>query len=782
MAPDPRRIPGTQVTAFAHQVTNLAECSRRYGANKKKKRLIGTVLNIDQRQTKTGRTSVYIVAKYDLGGGTMKEAAIHLGGIKVHTPPEAESVAAGTVDAVPVSGATPTDAQAMELEESTIATSTIDQQPPIPQGNSIDRNNSDAADTSIHAPGEEVPIQAEEEETQQPQPTTNNTANIAPPPSPQTRTQTRTPNEFSARTEIATLHGTTWYECAAAVNRPMNGRVPVKKWGIRTVTGEILSEGSDTSKTYSRLDYFLFFIPPIQLNTICRLTNQKLRENNNKETTIGEVLKFFGIWILMCKFEFSSRASLWSTTAPSKYIPAPNFGRTGMCRRRFDELWRWMRFSDQPKERPEGMTSEQYRWRLIDDFVVAFNNHRAANIIPSEEICGDESISRWYGLGGHWINIGLPMYIAMDRKPDSGCEIQNCCDGKSGIMLRLKLVKSAEEEGANIAMDHNGLPHGTSVLKFLVEPWAHTNRIVCADSYFASVTTARVLLGMGLKFIGVVKTATRQFPQAYLSEFEMRQRGDRKGLVAYAEQDPTVPELLAFVWMDRDRRNFISSCSSLQEGREFVRNRWRQIDTTPDADAENIDLTVPQPKAAETYYSVCGKIDQHNRHRQSTLSLENKIETHDWSKRVNMTIVGMCMVDSYLAFKQCTGSTENQKDYYAYLSEELIDNSYDRVGVTSRRMRSGVQVSPTAAAAVDLASGAPRAGASIHLTPTKKKRKRTDGTVTNHALQNKCRECRKKTKYCCSVCLDNRKETWLCYSETGRTCFVNHIDHEHSCD
>jgi hypothetical protein len=32
----------------------------------------------------------------------------------------------------------------------------------------------------------------------------------------------------------------------------------------------------------------------------------------------------------------------------------------------------------------------------------------------------------------------------------------------------------------------NALPHGTSVLKFLVLPWAQNGRGICADSYFAS--------------------------------------------------------------------------------------------------------------------------------------------------------------------------------------------------------------------------------------------------------------------------------------------------------
>eukprot|EP00542_Grammatophora_oceanica_P010949 CAMPEP_0194045412 /NCGR_PEP_ID=MMETSP0009_2-20130614/16765_1 /TAXON_ID=210454 /ORGANISM="Grammatophora oceanica, Strain CCMP 410" /LENGTH=100 /DNA_ID=CAMNT_0038690263 /DNA_START=168 /DNA_END=467 /DNA_ORIENTATION=+ len=100
-----------------------------------------------------------------------------------------------------------------------------------------------------------------------------------------------------------------------------------------------------------------------------------------------------------------------------------------MARHRFDDIWSAIRFSDQPTVRPEDMTSEQYRWRLVDDFVDNFNLHRRTHVIPGPCICADESMSRWYGQGGHWINIGLPMYVAIDRKPENGCEIQNAACG-----------------------------------------------------------------------------------------------------------------------------------------------------------------------------------------------------------------------------------------------------------------------------------------------------------------------------------------------------------------
>lgn len=152
--------------------------------------------------------------------------------------------------------------------------------------------------------------------------------------------------------------------------------------------------------------------------------------------------------MLMTRFEYGERSSLWSEQSTCKYIPPPSFGKTGMSRNRFHDIFHFLKWSEQPAERPEDMSHERYRWCLVQDFVDRVNEHRSTHFYPSDIICVDESISRWYGLGGSWINTGLPMYVAMDRKPEAGCEIQDSCCGKSQIIMRLKLVKSAAEEEA----------------------------------------------------------------------------------------------------------------------------------------------------------------------------------------------------------------------------------------------------------------------------------------------------------------------------------------------
>jgi hypothetical protein len=98
----------------------------------------------------------------------------------------------------------------------------------------------------------------------------------------------------------------------------------------------------------------------------------------------------------------------------------------------------------------------------------------------------------------------------------------------------IEVVKTKEEELIHLKeIDDEDLNHGTVIIKSLVAPWQGLDRIVCADSYFASVATALELKGLGgLRFIGGVKTATKRFPLRHLSGLELRDCGDCEGLVS----------------------------------------------------------------------------------------------------------------------------------------------------------------------------------------------------------------------------------------------------------
>jgi Transposase IS4 len=263
---------------------------------------------------------------------------------------------------------------------------------------------------------------------------------------PQTaQTQTSSTTSSSQR-PVATVHELEWYDEEHATAFPTNGPFPRRTWKLHCqYTDQEFTPGCDPQGKVSTLDYFMAVFPKEQLRMMVEQTSDNLRMNGHPKVTKGELLKWFGILLLVTRFEFGERKELWSTKSRCKYIPAPNFGeRTGMTRDRFHTLFRYMVWSVQPPDRPEGMSTEAYRWMLVEDFVRNFNEHRASFFSPGWQVCVDESMSRWYGLGGHWINIGLPMYVAMDRKPEDGLEIQNACCAHSGIMFQIKLVKTAE--------------------------------------------------------------------------------------------------------------------------------------------------------------------------------------------------------------------------------------------------------------------------------------------------------------------------------------------------
>ena len=161
-----------------------------------------------------------------------------------------------------------------------------------------------------------------------------------------------------------------------------------------------------------------------------------------------------------------------------------------MSRNRFDDIWYAVRWSRQPPEQPDGMSSERYRWMLVEDFVANYNDYRQRTFVPGGHVEADETVVRWYGNGGVFVDAGLPMYLALERKPDNSGEIQNLADVALGIMFHLKVVKSANEEkaiavaaAADAITDDDDIAAADEAEKG-TQVWHHSGRLVTADAYF----------------------------------------------------------------------------------------------------------------------------------------------------------------------------------------------------------------------------------------------------------------------------------------------------------
>jgi hypothetical protein len=154
-------------------------------------------------------------------------------------------------------------------------------------------------------------------------------------------------------------------------------------------------------------------------------------------------------------------------------------------------------------------------------------------------------------------------------------------------MMRLKLVNTMEEQEAHICTGDGGLLDRAVVLKVLLLPWPRTDRIVCADLYFALVGALQELNRIGLRFFRSCEDCNWAIPQSDLSHLEITDRGNRRAFIAKDENG--TPSMLAFYWVDCYWHYFITSASSLQPGRASSQSRWQQV-----REVQRVNLKIPK--------------------------------------------------------------------------------------------------------------------------------------------------------------------------------------------
>lgn len=66
--------------------------------------------------------------------------------------------------------------------------------------------------------------------------------------------------------------------------------------------------------------------------------------------------------------------------------------------------------------------------------------------------------------------------------------------------------------------------------------------------------------------------------------------------------------------------------------------------------------------------------------------MERKFCTHDWCMRVNISLLGICIVDAWLLYRGASGAAavRSQASFYEHLASGLIDNTFDSRGMRTR--------------------------------------------------------------------------------------------------
>ena len=93
-------------------------------------------------------------------------------------------------------------------------------------------------------------------------------------------------------------------------------KVAFRQWAVKDVFGEKIYPGSN--RLMSRLESFLLMFPDEQLNEMIRLTNINLQKEGKRLVTKGQLVKFFGIMLLITRTRVNNRQELWATQATKK--------------------------------------------------------------------------------------------------------------------------------------------------------------------------------------------------------------------------------------------------------------------------------------------------------------------------------------------------------------------------------------------------------------------------------------------------------------------------------
>lgn len=216
-------------------------------------------------------------------------------------------------------------------------------------------------------------------------------------------------------------------------------------------------------------------------------------------------------------------------------------------------------------------------------------------------------------------------------------------------------------------------------------------------------------------------------------------------------------------WADRKPKTIISNRGTTLPGSDSVRPRHRLIEREGIVETLRYEKRVKRPQMMALFFSKFSTIDVDDHYRQGSLALERQWLTRNWTHRFFSTLLGMIVVDAFLAYRYDMRDEDpgNFHDFVSQLAYQLIFNSHP----TNRTRRSGGsgveynnELSHKIKALIDLPQYA---------------RARSEGK----RAQRLCKVCNKKASYYCESCSDVERGAFFSISGAGatRNCLSAHL-------
>ena len=344
-------------------------------------------------------------------------------------------------------------------------------------------------------------------------------------------------------------------------------------------------------------------------------------------------------------------------------------------------------------------------------------------------------------------------------------------------------------------------PYGTTACtaRMLRETNSETGvlkRVVCGDSWFASVQTAKeVMKGLGVRprnsgdiissthapahrgshFIGVVKTYHGQFPKAFIEE---KLRGKSAGARIVLEASVDGVPLIAVGWKyKRSSTLCYVATKGAASTADDPGNPYQMA--IKDVEGDRIVRSVPRSEIVGKYYEMNDGIDVRNKMRQGDLALEKHWMTQDPYFRIFTTLIGICVTDAFNMMKYRIGDHRSDprrhwslREFAGVLAHQLLNNKWQELQNASQRQPNSSEED----ALLETQEDAEDLDAVRFL---QHKLIRVPGTRPNGAgKQLRCHVCGACTSWCCGApgCVGRKggAHCGVCPVVSKRNCFDVH--------
>ena len=498
-------------------------------------------------------------------------------------------------------------------------------------------------------------------------------------------------------------HGRLWTQTAATI-------FDERTQGRHTAPTRILWSHEEMLKNpgdREARDYFRKLFPPRLIRLMVESTNDRMRRKGVRWTiNAGDMYQYLGMRLGMgLEPRKGGKEAYWRTASDrEEFSQGSNFEkRTGVTYNKFKIIDQNLSFCPYHEGIREDEVCIHYittlfnpltplppfilqddPWKEGRPIIDLFNECRQNIIVPGEFLCVDECFFSWRAVESHSHASALPHTSKNKTKPRGvGTECKSLCDGQSNIMLMLDLMEGKMRQGRK-PFGGGGTGH---VLR-LCSPYFGSSRVVVADSAFSSVHTAVECLNHGIHFMGIVKTAHREFPKKFLRDKsnEYGRGGDkpRGAFLHYTSShkithngQETVKPVFAHAWYDRKAKLIVSTCGTTLAGTDSERRRHKKKLEDGIWTTKSFVKTVPRTKLVEEMFNAFSKVDIHDHYRQGSLGLCRTWPTKRWYIRLFASVFGICVVDAFFAFRY--ENEERDMDFTTFwgkLALQLIDNDF----------------------------------------------------------------------------------------------------------